>query len=77
MAKGANPNSNPKCGTSINIYNPATGETHSATIVDTYEGCFTYDIDVSPSVLEAVDPNGLGDGHITVDWEGRAVGERR
>lgn len=67
MANGANPNNNPKCGTSINIYNPATGTTHSATIVDTCEGCSKYDIDVSPSVFKAVDPNGLGDGRITVD----------
>ena len=67
MANGPNPNTNPKCGTSINIYNPATGKTHSATIVDTCEGCSTYDIDVSPSVFKAVDPNGLGDGRIVVD----------
>ena len=77
LANGANPNNNPKCGTLINIYNPATRKTHSATIVDTCKGCSTYDIDVSPSVFEAVDPNGLGDGRITVDWGGSAVGEKK
>lgn len=77
MNNGPNPNTNPKCGTSINIYNPATGGTHSATIVDTCEGCAEYDIDVSPSVFEAVDPNGLSDGRITVDWGGSAVGGKK
>ena len=77
MNNPANPNDNPLCGTTINIYNPATGNTNSATIVDTCEGCSEYDIDVSPSVFEAVDPNGLGDGRIVVDWGGSAVGGKK
>ena len=74
MATPANPNNNPKCGTTITITNPATGGSHTATIVDTCQGCAYEDIDVSPSVFEAVDPNGLGDGRITVNWSGSAVG---
>ena len=74
MANPANPNNNPKCGTTINIENPNTGSTTTATIVDTCEGCAEYDIDVSPSVFEQVDPNGLGDGRIKVNWGGSAVG---
>ena len=77
MNNPPNPNNNPICGTQINIYNPATGTTHQATIVDTCEGCKEYDIDVSPSVFEAVDPNGLGDGRIVVDWGGSAVGGKK
>ncbi len=45
--------------------------------MDTCEGCAEYDIDVSPSVFEAVDPNGLGDGRIVVDWGGSKVGGRK
>ena len=77
MNNPPNPNDNPICGTSINIYNPATGDTNTATIVDTCEGCGEYDIDVSPSVFEAVDPNGLADGRIVVDWGGPAVGGKK
>ncbi len=68
MNNPANPNNNPLCGTYITITNPATGNTAQAEIVDTCQGCADDDIDVSPSVFEAVDPNGLGDGRITVDW---------
>ena len=77
MNNPANPNNNPLCGTQINIYNPATGGTTQATIVDTCGSCAYEDIDVSPSVFEAVDPKGLGDGRIVVDWGGSAVGGKR
>lgn len=78
MKNPANRNDNPLCGTSINIYNPATGDTTTqVTIVDTCPGCAYEAIDVSPSVFEAVDPNGLGDGRIVVDWGGSAVGGKR
>lgn len=60
MKNGANPNNNPKCGTRINIYNPSTGNTHQATVVDTCVGCADNDIDVSPSLFRAVAPNGNG-----------------
>ncbi|CAD6594602.1 MAG: hypothetical protein ASARMPREDX12_000515 [Alectoria sarmentosa] len=77
MNNGPNPNNNPICGSSINIYNPATGSTTAATIVDTCQGCAEYDIDVSPSVFETVDPNGLSDGRIVVDWGGSKVGGKK
>lgn len=74
MNNPPNPNNNPKCGTTINIQNPATGNQATATIVDTCQACADEDIDVSPAVFEAVDPNGLGDGRIKVNWGGSAVG---
>lgn len=74
MNNPPNPNANRLCGTTIGIYNPATGGTTQATIVDTCYGCAFEDIDVSPSVFERVDPGGLGDGRIGVDWGGNAVG---
>lgn len=77
MNNPPNPNDNPLCGTTISIYNPATGGTTPATIVDTCEGCAYEDIDVSPSVFEQVDPNGLSDGRIGVTWSGEAVGAKR
>lgn len=77
MNNPPNPNDNPLCGTQITITNPATGNTAQATIVDTCEGCAYEDIDVSPSVFEEVDPSGLADGRIVVDWEGSAVGGKR
>ena len=79
MQNPPNPNDNPLCGTAIQIRNPTTGTTYSATIVDTCEGCADEDIDVSPSVFEAVDPNGLADGRIVVEWSegGSTVGGKR
>lgn len=74
MNNPANPNANPLCGTKINIYNPATYTTTQATIVDTCEGCGFEDIDVSPAVFKMVDPDGLGDGRVVIDWGGNAVG---
>ena len=68
MANGPNPNTNPKCGTTITITNPNTNNQATATVVDTCQACAYEDIDVSPSVFDAVDPNGLGDGRITVNW---------
>jgi len=39
MNNGGNPNSNPKCGKAIGIWNPQTKQEHSATVVDTCAGC--------------------------------------
>ena len=76
MKNGPNPNNNPVCGSTINIYNPNTGTTHTATIVDTCEGCAEYDIDVSPSLFSAVAPNGNGRVH-GIDWGGSKVGGKK
>jgi len=39
MNNGGNPNSNPKCGKTIGIWNPQTNQEHYATVVDTCYGC--------------------------------------
>ncbi len=39
MNNGGNPNSNPKCGKTIGIWNPQTKQQHYATVVDTCYGC--------------------------------------
>ena len=67
MANGANPNTNPKCGSRINIHNPASGKTVQATVVDTCVGCATYDVDVSSSLFANLE-GGLSAGRVTVDW---------
>ncbi len=76
MNNPANPNNNPVCGTQINIYNPNTGSTTQATIVDTCAACAYEDIDVSPSVFETVAPDGNG-RVMGIDWGGSAVGGKR
>jgi hypothetical protein len=63
MQNGANPNSNPKCGTTISITSPATGQTLRATVVDTCYACSHEDIDLSPSLFQTVAPNGDGRVH--------------
>ncbi|KAL8735384.1 MAG: hypothetical protein Q9166_000929 [cf. Caloplaca sp. 2 TL-2023] len=73
MQNGANPNTNPKCGSKIGIWNPYTQTKHEATIVDTCGGCKTYDIDVSPALFQQVAPN--GDGRVFgINWGGDMVG---
>ena len=69
MANGANPNANPKCGTQISIYNPATGQTVQATVVDTCVACDTYDVDVSEGLFADI-AGGLSAGRVTVNWGG-------
>ncbi|KAL9597418.1 MAG: hypothetical protein Q9219_005171 [cf. Caloplaca sp. 3 TL-2023] len=73
MANGANPNTNPKCGTKIAITNPRTKKTHHATIVDTCWACKREDIDVDERLFYAVEPKGDGRVH-GIKWSGKAVG---
>jgi hypothetical protein len=65
MANGANPNANPKCGKKINIY--YNGAVHSATIFDTCPSCAEGSLDLTPSLFQAVAPNGDGRVH-GVTW---------
>lgn len=67
MANGGNPNANPICGSQVNIYNPASGQTVQATVVDTCEGCAMYDVDVSGSLFTTI-AGGLSAGRVSVDW---------
>ena len=73
MANPANPNANPKCGSQISIYNPSTGQTHWATIVDTCQGCGLYDIDLTEELFRQIAPE--GDGRVGgIEWGGDKVG---
>ncbi|KAI4271705.1 MAG: hypothetical protein L6R38_006805 [Xanthoria sp. 2 TBL-2021] len=73
MNNGPNPNNNPKCGSKINIYNPSTKKTHTATIVDTCWACKKEDIDVNVELFNKVAPNGDGRVH-GIMWNGEKVG---
>lgn len=73
MNNGPNPNTNPKCGSKINIYNPGTKKTHSATIVDTCWACKKEDIDVNVELFYKVAPKGDGRVH-GIMWNGKKVG---
>ena len=75
MQNPANPNDNPLCGTKISIFNPNTGATTEATIVDTCVGCQEYDIDVTETLFDEIVPGGSGVGRQHgIDWGGPAVG---
>ena len=76
MANGANPNTNLKCGSHISIYSPTSGRTVQATVVDTCEGCATYDIDASESLFTTL-AGGLSAGRLTVDWGRHILGGLR
>ncbi|KAL8817487.1 MAG: hypothetical protein Q9223_003681, partial [Gallowayella weberi] len=63
MANPPNPNLNPKCGSKITIYNPATKKKHTATVVDTCWACKKEDIDVNVELFRLVAPKGDGRVH--------------
>jgi len=65
MDNGANPNDNPKCNMTINIY--YNGETHSAIVCDTCPTCSGGSIDVTQELFMKVAPNGNGRVH-GVSW---------
>lgn len=60
MNNGANPNANPLCGKTISIFNPITGTTTQATVVDTCQACAPADVDMSPTLFTTVAPTGNG-----------------
>lgn len=65
MQNGANPNSNPNCGRTINIY--YGGNVHQGVVWDTCEGCAGDSIDLTPSLFKQVAPQ--GDGRVSgVGW---------
>ena len=67
MANGANPNTNPKCGKTIHLFNPTTGSSTKATIVDTCQACAYADVDLSDSLFVTVAPD--GDGRVSgIQW---------
>lgn len=65
MQNGPNPNTNPKCGKTINIY--YMGNTHQATVFDTCQACSYGSIDVTEQLFNKVAPG--GDGRVSgVSW---------
>lgn len=62
-----------ECNTTITIFNPETGQSVDAIIVDTCPGCKTYDVDATQSLFQKLAPNGDGKVH-GIDWGGNMVG---
>jgi len=56
------------CFTNIQITNTANGVTQTGEVVDKCPGCGEYDIDLSPSLFEALGAD-LSQGVIQVEWE--------
>ena len=67
MKNGPNPNTNPICGKMISIFNPTTGTTTKAKVMDTCWACALEDVDLSPSLFKTVAPNGDGRVH-GIQW---------
>lgn len=65
MNNGANPNANPNCGKTINIY--YNGQTHQGTVYDTCPDCDGGSIDLTQELFQKVAPNGDGRVH-GVSW---------
>lgn len=65
MQNGPNPNDNPKCGQTINIY--YNGNTHTGTVYDTCPTCDGGSIDLTQELFNQVAPDGDGRVH-GVSW---------
>lgn len=65
MQNGANPNDNPNCGKTINIY--YNGNTHTATVYDTCPTCSGGSLDLTQELFQKVAPDGDGRVH-GVSW---------
>lgn len=72
MGEVPNPNLNPKCGSIIQILDPSTRKTHSATVVETCVFCGNEDIDASPGLFTKIAT--LSEGRVPVAWGGDEVG---
>lgn len=67
MNNGLNPNKNPLCGKTISVFNPDTGATTQATVVDTCTGCAYGDVDMTQTLFNTVAPTGNGRVH-GIQW---------
>jgi hypothetical protein len=65
MQNGANPNDNPNCGKTINIY--YNGMTHTGTVFDTCPTCDGGSLDLTQELFLKVAPDGDGRVH-GVSW---------
>lgn len=62
-------NSNPYCGKTLTIYNPATGQSAQATVMDKCMGCVGRSIDLTETLFSAVTKGNTGAGRVSgVDW---------
>jgi hypothetical protein len=62
-------NDNPYCGKTLTIYNPATGQSAQATVMDKCMGCTGRSIDLTETLFSAVANGDTGLGRVSgVDW---------
>ena len=62
-------NTNPYCGKTLTIYNPATGESAQAVVMDKCEGCTGRSIDLTPALFDSLTNNDEALGRVHgVDW---------
>lgn len=61
-------NNGGNCGQSVRITNTANGKKVYATVVDSCPSCGENDLDLSPSVFQALAQGGLDEGVITTSW---------
>ena len=76
MKNSANPNTNPKCGATVTIFNPTTGRTHRVTVVNTCQVYAMHDLDLSLSLFRKVAPRGDGRVH-GIRWVRERMGRVR
>lgn len=70
-----NPRLNPKCGSLIGVYNPATGRKHEAYVVDVCAGCGHEDLQGSTALFDLVVAGREAVGGVRgIDWGGERVG---
>lgn len=66
---GTESNDNPYCGKTLTIYNPATGQSAQATVMDKCMGCTGRSIDLTPALFNTLTNSDLGLGRVSgVDW---------
>lgn len=66
---GTASNDNPYCGKTLTIYNPATGQSAQATVMDKCMGCVGRSIDLTQTLFDAVTNGDTGAGRVSgVDW---------
>ena len=66
---GTASNSNPYCGKTLTIYNPATGASAQATVMDKCMGCTGRSIDLTETLFSDLTGGDMGLGRVGgVDW---------
>lgn len=66
---GTASNDNPYCGKTLTIYNPATGQSAQATVMDKCMGCTERSIDLTETLFSAVTNGDTAAGRVSgVDW---------